>query len=174
MHIHAICYGRRLDNQIRGNCKDCGQNLLKYDRNEQKHYCANSKCKSPNVEHKKDSKIVRLWVNSSGRKVNMDIKKLSSSEHTFNYLLKYISASKDSFATPKDEAIYVHATRKKRLLSTTGIFYKTTFPKIKGEKICYECKSPPEFITDPELVDVIERRHGYKKKSSKKGGRKVY
>ena len=29
VHMHILYYGARLDNQIRGKCFDCGQNLMK-------------------------------------------------------------------------------------------------------------------------------------------------
>ena len=31
VHMHILYYGARLDNQIRGKCFDCGQNLMKFD-----------------------------------------------------------------------------------------------------------------------------------------------
>ena len=91
VHNHAILYGRRLDNSIRGNCFDCGQHLIKYDKKTNTYFCANSKCQSENVKFLKDSKIVQLYKKSSGQESNAFITKIQGTTTILNYVLKYIS-----------------------------------------------------------------------------------
>lgn len=161
IHVHAIVYGRFLDNRIRGKCEDCGQNLLKFNYENKKHYCASSKCLSTNVIVKEDSKLVRLWKKcSEGQDVNMHITRKSSATHILNYMLKYISASKDSFKDEKGMAEYIVAIRGRRLVSGTGKFYKD---KIKPIPYICDCGSKLCIYTSFQL-HKLEREAEDKKK----------
>jgi len=44
LHIHSIIYSKYLDNTYRGNCKHCHQNYLRWNKEEEKFYCANKNC----------------------------------------------------------------------------------------------------------------------------------
>jgi hypothetical protein len=150
IHIHCIVYGRRLDNQIRGRCFNCSQNLIKQDYITKKYYCANRKCNSENVMFHQNSRIVDLFKSSSKRDVNIHISKQDSSFFSLNYMLKYISANKDDFLTPLDMAKYIKATYKRKLINVFGIFFKHKFGKIKC--ICWRCNKEIEFCYDYELI----------------------
>ena len=174
IHIHAMVYGRFLDNRIRGKCLDCGQNLLKFDYQTKKFRCSSRRCSSLNVVINQDSKLVTLWKKSSkGQEVNMHITRQSSASYTLNYMLKYITASKEDFNDARGLAEYIVATRKMRLISTTGMFYrkKLEIPP----PLCYHCKSKLFFVTcyevepqlrmaDKEFEDMMWRKkRGYGK-----------
>jgi hypothetical protein len=155
VHLHAIVYGRFLDNRIRGKCLDCGQNLIKFDYETKEYFCASKRCMSRNVVFKKDSKIVDLFMRSSGREVNMHVSRQGSSLFTLNYLLKYISVNKGDFGSPADQAVYMSVMRKRRLIHTFGMFYKH---KPSGEilHVCWKCKQKVEFVCDPEAVALYK------------------
>jgi hypothetical protein len=157
IHIHSIIYGRRLDNKIGGHCKDCHRsNVIKFDYINKKYYC--SKCNSENLNFSnsnKDSKLVSLWKQSSGREVNMHISKQDSVGFTLNYMLKYISANKDDFATPQNMARYIVATRKRKLINTFGMFFKQKI--IKEPTKCFVCDSEVEFIFDLQVVSIMKQ-----------------
>ena len=121
VHIHAIIYGRWIDNKVR---------------------------------NEKDSKLVKLFMQSSKREVNIHIKKQNSTRFTLNYMCKYISANKDDFQTSLDMAKYIIVTRKKRLIHTFGEFYNI---EIKSKKqICSHCNQEIEYVIDFEVVCHIE------------------
>lgn len=164
IHIHCILYGRRLDNQIRGKCLDCGQNLLKFDYNNKRYYCSNRKCNSLNVKHKQDSKIVQIFKKCSKRDVNIHISRQSSKEHTLNYMLKYISANKYDFSSEEDFAKYIYYTRKQRLVSTFGLFFK--FKAKKPQCHCFKCGSPIQYLVDWEISELL--KENIKKENVKK------
>lgn len=149
-HIHALFYGRRLDNCIRGKCSDCGQNYIKFNKFDDKYYCANRKCRSTKVHINQDSKLVRFFQSCSNRKVHIDIKEMIwGAKGALNYVLKYVSANKDSFSSPKAIAEYIFSTRKQKLLNLFG-----TFSKIRPKKQiihCWRCGGEVEFIFDPQL-----------------------
>ena len=122
IHIHAIIYGRYIDNKVRSD---------------------------------KNSKIVSLFRQSSGREVNIHVQKQSSTKFTLNYMCKYISANKDDFKTDLDMAKYIFFTRKMRLINTFG----KEFYNIKIKKtcqICNKCHQPIEYIIDFEVVSYLE------------------
>jgi len=155
IHIHAIIYGRWLDNRIRGFCLDCNRPaIMKYDYSEKKYYCANAKCKSTNVIVNENSKLVELWRASSGREVNMNIQKQSSVSYTLNYMLKYISANKDDFATPEAMADYIFITRKRKLINTFGKFFKYKPPE-DHPKICPNCNKEIHYYYDYEVKKIL-------------------
>jgi len=154
IHVHAIIYGKRLDNMIRGKCNDCNQNLLKFDHKTKKYYCANNKCGSYNVIYKKDSRIVRLFKKCSKREVNIHVSKQGSSEYTLNYMLKYVSSNKDDFNNEKEIAEYIYYTRKKRLINGFGLFFKIKTKK--SDNICYKCGCHVSYIVDFEISELIK------------------
>jgi hypothetical protein len=122
VHLHAIVYGRFIDNKVRKN---------------------------------KNSKLVDLFRQSSNREVNIHVQKQGSSEFTLNYMCKYISANKDDFATELDIAKYIVATRKRRLVSTFGEFYKVKFKTNKT--ICKKCGQEIYYFGLPfEVALMIE------------------
>ncbi len=122
IHLHAIIYGRWIDNKIR---------------------------------KEKNSKIVRLFKQSSKREVNIHVTRQNSARFTLNYMLKYISANKDYFKTDLDMAKYIVAIRKKRLISTFGEFYKLKL-KIKKPR-CFVCNQEIIFTIDYEIILEIEK-----------------
>ena len=86
-------------------------------------------------------------------KVNIDIKKCGSTETTLNYMLKYISANKDEFQTIEATTTYILETRKKRLISTFGIFYK--YKPQKLPKTCVYCGAKVTYEYDPDISRII-------------------
>lgn len=150
VHIHAIIYGRWLDNRHRGKCLDCGQNLIKFDYTTKRYSCANKKCNSLNVIYKQDSKIVELFKKCSGREVNVHISRMSSSGFALNYMLKYVSSSKEDFATPQDMAEFIFRSRKQRLINSFGLFFNLKLTK--PIHICDECHQ----IFQYEFVPILE------------------
>lgn len=154
IHIHIIAYCGYLDNRIRGCCNKCKQNLIKKDRDKGHFYCGNSKCGSLDVEVKnKDSRLVREFLAASGRACHIDIKQISTHDHLLSYMLKYVSANKDDFASIEDMALYIKESYKKRLITTFGIFYKIKLEKIPST--CYKCKCKVEIIRDYEVIQVL-------------------
>ena len=163
IHIHAIFYGKMLDNRIYGTCNVCGQHLLKYDRVSRAFKCANKKCNSFNVSDIKDSKLVSMWRKcSGGQKVNImvnnkvELKRSSGScrlpmskNPTFalNYMLKYISSNKDEFKDAESVAEYIHYTRKQKLVNVGGCFFKffKGKVKVKSHYCCPICQSEIKF-----------------------------
>lgn len=121
IHLHAIIYGRWIDNKVR---------------------------------REKDSRIVRLFMQSSNREVNIHITKQSSVRFTLNYMLKYISSNKDDFETDLDMAKYIVAIRKRRLISTFGAFYKCKLKMGKAE--CFNCHERIIFTIDYEIILEVE------------------
>lgn len=156
VHSHSIIYGRELDNRIRGKCLDCNQSLIKFDYNSKKYYCANRKCNSLNVLHKKNSKIVSLAKKSFGRDVNVHISALPTLEYTLNYLLKYVSVNGDGFSSEKTMAEYIYYTYNKRLINTFGVFFRMKF--IKPVCRCSKCFEIISFISDNEIVELFKQK----------------
>ncbi len=145
-HLHAITYDTRLDNQIRGECKDCGQNLMRFDKDSGRYYCGSWKCGSYNVEIKdKNSKIVRLFSKISEREVNIDIRKLDHPSKYLGYMLKYITDYNKNFTSPADLAKFIYASKKKKLVHPFGCFRS-----VEG------VKSSTKIITDYELIRQIK------------------
>jgi hypothetical protein len=155
IHLHVIVYGRWLDNRIRGECFDCGQNLMKFDYINKKYFCANKNCNSTDVIVKKDSKLVSLWKKCSGEDVNIHISKQGSCEFTLNYMLKYISVNKDDFSSSKNVAIYINSTRKRKLINSFGVFFKLKFSKERY--ICAKCGCYIDWIFDYEVVELMKK-----------------
>mgnify|MGYP003969922153 CR=1 FL=1 len=176
VHIHAIIFSRFLDNRIRGKCLDCGQNYLKKDSVTGNFYCASRQCNSTNVLFRKktershtystevqDSTIVSLFKKTSGLNVHIDIKRLTYQyrnhktdiKYTLNYLLKYISTSKEEFTSAKDMALFIKANYKKKLITKFGSFFA-----MKPAKLVYTCKTCGGEITyesDYALVKLYTR-----------------
>jgi len=155
VHIHAVIYGRRLDNQIRGVCRCCGQNLLKYDYKADKLYCANRNCLSTNVERIGQPKVLGIWEKCSKGKANIHISQLNSASFTLNYMLKYISANKDDFDRIEDVAFYIKHTRKQKLLNSFG-FLRLELKYLKEVWNCRKCKTPLVFTFDLQIISQIK------------------
>lgn len=159
VHIHCICYGRYLDNKIRGKCLECGQSYIKGQQGGGKYYCANRRCNSTNVVIKTKSKLVELWENSSKRKANIQITRMTNPSFTLNYMLKYVGANKDDFDTPEEMAQYIVATRKRKLINLFGEFAKEGYkPPKKIDCYCNKCMEKIDFTFDYDAVDII-REH---------------
>ncbi len=122
IHLHAIIYGRSIDNKVRT---------------------------------QKDSKIVRLFKQSSKRRVNIHVSKQGTVRFTLNYMLKYISSNKDDFQTDLDIAKYIVTIRKSRLISSFGYFYKLKVKTSNSE--CFICKQEIIFTLDQEVITIIEK-----------------
>jgi len=163
IHVHMILYGRRLDNSIRGTCLHCGQHLLKYDPFVHRYFCANHKCLSEDVSFYQDSHLVRMYKDSSGADVNIEVKQLSSRAFAFNYMLKYISANKDDFGEHEDSYIqvaeYMVGSRKKRLVNTFGFFFN--FKSDLYPIFCLHCGARIHYIFDDLLSYELSRVHPY-------------
>ncbi|MDD5178506.1 MAG: protein rep [Candidatus Nanoarchaeia archaeon] len=161
IHIHAIIYGRRLDNRLRGKCLNCGQNLLKFDYNSKDYYCANHKCNSKNVIIKKDSNLVSLFKKISGREVNINVQSQHTREFTLNYMLKYISANKDEFASLNILARYIYNTRKRKLINSIGIFndkdLREKYLLKKPVYHCPDCNSIIKYTFDSSFSNLISK-----------------
>ena len=155
IHIHAILYGRRLDNQIRGKCRRCGQNALRFDYESKRFCCKNSNCNSFEVEKYGDSKLVQIFQKCSGFPCNVRISRLNTASFTLNYLLKYISAGQDDFVRVEDIALYIKHTRKRKLINAFGFMKVFLSLKIKEVYLCKKCKSPIKFLWDLQLVMQI-------------------
>ena len=108
-----------------------------------------------------DSKIVSLWKKSSKRDVYMRINKLNTLDYTLNYVLKYVSANKDDFSSPKNFARYIVATRKRKLLIRFGMFFK--FKPVKKPHVCSCCMQIIEFIYDLEIVGMMKEAEAREK-----------
>lgn len=160
IHIHAIVYGRRIDNNIRGHCLKCGQSLMKYDYNNKKYYC--KACNSKQIIVKKDSKIVRLWKQSTHQEVTMNVQKQYSVNGTLNYLLKYITSNKEDFNSPRHMALYLKTTHNQRLLSSIGFFYNPEVREILKRHtplICSKCGSEISccITFDSEIIELFKK-----------------
>jgi hypothetical protein len=155
IHIHAIVYGRWLDNRVRGECLDCGQNLLKYDKITKRFFCASHKCNSQNVLITEGSKLSNLYHQSSKREARVHIQRQGSSLYSLNYMCKYISANKEDFFTDKDTAQYIYSIQDKRLISSFGLFYHCIIPKYPIK--CVKCGGEIHFSNDREVIFQIEQ-----------------
>jgi len=159
IHLHMVIYGRRLDNRIRGQCLECNQNLLFYNRDLKKYYCANKKCNSMNVVVRDNSKLNQLWIESTGHEAHFHITHLKSASSTLNYMLKYVSMDKENFQSIQSEARYIIATRGKRLVSSFGTFYKIKLPKLLNiPRICPYCNKSIELTYNSILVSELLSR----------------
>jgi hypothetical protein len=155
IHIHAIIYSRRLPHSFHGHCKDCGQNLMKYDSIGKRFYCANRNCNSTNVTMKhKDTKLLRLWKSvASDRDVSIRVDKMRDKKgnvnvkYTVNYLLKYISMEKNDIADPEQWAQFIYHSRNKPLLSSFGCLNPSSTD-------CPLNKKNPQYLDFKKLMDL--------------------
>jgi len=154
IHLHCLIYGRWMDNRRRGKCLDCGQSLLKYDKNNKSFYCGNSSCNSKNLVITEDSKITRLFQECSKNKARMHIQRQDTSLYSLNYMVKYISANKDEFNSVHDLAVYINATKDQRLISSFGMFRKMKI--IKGILRCSKCGERIYYTFDIELNALFQ------------------
>lgn len=104
-HIHAIIYGRFIDNR-----PVSGQ----------------------------DSLVVSLCNRSFTRRCNVYITALTSPLHSMNYLLKYISSSKEGFQTPRMMAQYITVIHKRKLITSFGLFFDDK-PLKQTKPVCRVC-----------------------------------
>lgn len=151
IHLHILCYGRFLDNRIRGKCLDCGQNLIKYNYNGKNYFCASRTCNSSKVIFYQDSKLVSLFKQSSKRPCNVHISRQGSPQYSLNYMLKYISSNKDDFSSSLDIAKYIFLTRKRKLVNSFGCFFGVKFQK--PVYFCQSCNSKIYFVFDISFVN---------------------
>jgi hypothetical protein len=154
VHIHAIVYGRWLDNRLRGNCIDCGQHLIKYDKIGLKYYCANRKCNSLNVSVKTNTKVASCFQKASGVPSRAFITRQNSTHGTLNYMLKHIGANKDDFSSTLDHAKFIVATKPRRLVHTFGLFYGLKFKP--APFMCSGCGEKKHICLDQETIYSLE------------------
>jgi hypothetical protein len=156
VHSHMIAFSRHLDNHIRGNCLDCKQNLMKFDK-QRGYFCANQKCNSENVIVKRDSKLKSTWRELFNEECHFHVKKIGSVKSKLNYMLKYISTQKEDFQSVYFEALYIKSIKGKRLITAFGGWYKIDLIKfsLKCKIICNKCNSEIIFEYDPEEVSRI-------------------
>lgn len=170
IHGHCIIYGSRLDNQLRGHCFDCGQNLVKFEYQTKKYFCANKKCNSTNLSVIQDSTMVRLCKRSFKRDVNVHVSnhiKTKSGTNmpmskcpafTLNYMLKYVLEKKEQFSSIEKEAEYIFSTRKQKLIIKMGLFFN--YPLIIPKPLCNVCNTPVFFTYDFQITMlIIENEH---------------
>jgi hypothetical protein len=168
VHIHAILFGRRLDNQIRGRCVDCNQNLMHYD--EKGFYCANKKCHSRKVITSGESRLTKIWKDCSGRGVHMWFSKdhnlanyyrqAVSPVKAVNYMLKYVAINKEDFTPLGDPAgsmaEYIMGSRRKPLVTTLGCFYGRNKLQLNAPRdVCLRCKTPIFYCFDIEINELM-------------------
>ena len=114
--------------------------------------------------YKKDSKLVRIWKQCSGRPVNIDVRNRVnvggysrmqlSAGASLGYMLKYISSGKEDFAKPEDLAKYIVTIRKQRLVNTFGVFFNHKF--IPMVRQCFTCKEELFFSFDYEISQMMQ------------------
>ncbi len=171
-HIHAIFYGKRLDNLIKGRCFDCKRKktILKFDKDTEKYYCAIKNCKSFNVKKQGDSKLVKLASKIFKRPCNVHITDKCKTKSgnliplsktpflALSYMLKYISTDKTKFSSDNNLAVYIVSIRKRRLLMSGGLLYDNK--PVKQKPICFKCGEVMHITFDFELsilFNAIER-----------------
>lgn len=172
IHIHAIIYGQELDNKMRGYCRDCHQNLLKKDYQDMRFFCKS--CNSKNVIPNDDSKIVTLWKKTAKRDVNIHITtkwvdkrtgKVIYLKHNtsacLNYMLKYVSSSKEDFETVEDVALYMKVNYRQKLVSKfgsiKGLTEKMDVFDFKEVVYCRKCGCIKTFIHDREMSIFVSQ-----------------
>ena len=123
LHIHSIIYSRYLDNTYRGHCQHCGQNYLKWNKEEEKFYCANRNCRRLYEGEVRTSRIQTEFEDASERSCMVDISKVKSQSSLLDYVLKYITVIKDSFTNLDDFAFYLSKSYGDRQINAFGKFY---------------------------------------------------
>jgi hypothetical protein len=137
IHLHAIIYGQYLDNRIIKNG---------------------------------DSFLVKEWKDTSRKNVMIDIRQVRTKkdqddyEGLLDYLTNYISAWKQDFKDDKGLAEYMVATRKRRLISPFGKFFKDKPQPLK--KCCPVCGGSDCEITHDHVI-IEEFKNQLKKKELK-------
>jgi len=160
LHIHSIIYSRYLDNTYRGHCSYCGQNYLRWNKEDQKFYCANKKCMKLYVGVIRTSKVQLEFEASSGRSCMIDISKIKSPSSLLNYVLKYISVVKDSFQDLDTFAFYLSKSYGDRQINAFGKFYNFKF-QIKQYSFltsqfkCPKCGEVVKFSFDSDLNKIL-------------------
>lgn len=163
LHIHSLIYSKYLDNTYRGHCKHCNQNYLRWNKEEEKFYCANRNCM------KKYGGIIRLpriqkeFEASSGRSCMVDISKVRSQSSLLNYVLKYVSVEKGSFTKIDDFAFYLSNSVNDRQINAFGEFYNFK-SQIKQYSLlshpfrCPMCGEVVKFSFDSEINRILRDR----------------
>ena len=161
LHIHSIVYSRYLDNTYRGCCEHCGQNYLKWSREEERFYCANRKCLKPYGGIIRTSRLQIEFEASSGRKCQqIDISPVRSQSSLLNYVLKYISVVKDSFTNIDDFTFYLSKSYGDRQINAFGKFYDFKF-QIKQYSFlstpfrCPKCGEVVKFSFDSDVNKIL-------------------
>ncbi len=173
-HIHSIIYSRYLDNTCRGHCSHCGQNYLKWNKEEEKFYCANRKCEKLYVGIIRISRVQREFEASSGRSCMVNISKVRSPSSLLNYALKYISVVKDSFQDLDTFAFYLSKSYGDRQINAFGKFYNFKF-QIKQYSFlsslfrCPKCGEVVKFSFDSDVNSILRGEYDpppFKRRSS--------
>lgn len=157
VHLHVLVYGRSVDNRMRGKCLDCGQSYMKQDLFDKRFYCANKSCNSKNVQVNSKTRMVSIVESAFRRKAHVYVSQVRGAESTLNYLLKYVSSSKEDFSSVQKEADYLCAIRGKRLVNAFGLFFKDkngkhiSFIVGKNKVVCPSCGEVVIFTYDIEL-----------------------
>lgn len=164
VHIHALFYGRRLDNCLRGKCLKCHQSFIKMDPQNKKYYCANRKCNSTDVIVKENSKIVEIWKKASRNTAMINIQELRSSKGGLNYVLKYVSANKNDFEDEKAFAEYIFYSKKQKLINAFGKFHNinkyflwASLLEADKKEVCSRCLSEDCFLMfDQKVIEWMK------------------
>lgn len=158
IHLHAIIYGRWLDYRLRGQCLECGQNLIKFNKTTKKFYCANHKCKSENIVRFDDTRLGREWAESAGSSAHIYGERVRYAHGAVSYLTKYIALNKDNFLSVDDAAEYTIKMRKRKLINSFGQFYHD----IRKGKMpmpihhCKHCGEEISYFFDIEVSCIIK------------------
>jgi hypothetical protein len=174
LHIHSIIYSRYLNNVCRGHCPYCGQNYLKWNREDKKFYCANRKCMRLYEGIIITSRIQQEFEASSGRKCQqIDISQVKLQSSLLNYVLKYISIEKESFTNIDDCAFYLAKSYGDRQINAFGKFYnfKTQIKQytfLSSPFKCPHCGEVVKFSFDSVVNKILKGEYDpppYKKRS---------
>lgn len=155
IHIHAILYGRWLDYRLRGQCLDCHQNLIKFDKTTKIYFCASRSCNSLNVVRYTDTKTGREWAQSSGDVARIYGERVNFIYGAVSYLTKYISANKDDFFSSESVAKYIFSTHKKKLINAFGLFFKESRQLKNNSYCCYKCNTTISYFIDFQVTNML-------------------
>ena len=175
VHLHIIYYGRRLSNVFYGvNPKTGKKEQVRKIENSltgEVKYIGKT-TKEPLIDIQ-DSIIVGLWKKISGGEVSINIKDKypvrdketgtirrwahinSNPQFALNYMLKYITANKEEFATPEILAEYILGIRHQRLIQKKGFFQG-----LKPQKricFCNQCQTRVFYDFDLSISELLGR-----------------
>ncbi len=160
LHIHSIIYSGYLDNTYRGHCKHCGQNYLRWDKSEERFYCANRNCMELYEGVIRLSKVQQEFEASSGRSCFVNITKVKSQSALLNYVLKYISIEKNSFLKVEDFAFYIAKSYGDRQINAFGKFYNfkvqiSQHAFLSSPFRCPKCGEVIKFSFDSDVNKIL-------------------